>query len=119
MSLLDRGSHAVEVTPKIKAQGAYGTRLVDGETVRVERVAVQDFNAVYEAGAGDSVQVSSDIVIFGRGVWPGGPNSTIRPVSGPYEGLVFDQAGIPKVRGMSPRTAHYRVHASVRATEAR
>ena len=35
MSLLRNGPHAVTVTPKVKVHGDYGTRLEDGEPVRV------------------------------------------------------------------------------------
>lgn len=119
MSLLDRGPHAVTVTPKVKSEGAYGDRLVDGDPVRVERVTVQDFNATYEVGAEGNAQVSADIVIYGRGDWPGGPHSTIRVEAGGHAGLVFDQVGIPKRYETSPRTAHYRVLASVRSVGAR
>ena len=118
MTLLN-GPDSVTVTPKIKAEGDYGSRLVDGDPILVDRVAVQDFNQTYETGTEGNPQVSADIVIYGRGTWPGGPHSTIRVESGGYAGMLFDQVGIPKRYTRSPRTAHYRVLASLRSTEAR
>ena len=121
MVTLLNGPDVVTVTPKVKVSGDYGTRLEDGESVRVAGVSVQDFNATYERGADGDVQVSADIVIYGpaSNPWPGGPHSTIHVETGGYAGMAFDQQGIPKHYTRSPRTSHWRVLAAVRSTEAR
>ena len=119
VSLLRNGPHAVTVTPKVKAHGDYGSRLEDGEPVRVERVRIQEFNASYETGAEGNTQVSADVAIYGTGAWPGGPHSTIRVESGGHAGKVFDQTGDIKHYDDVPHIKHWRVLASLRSTEAR
>ena len=119
VSLLRNGPHAVTVTPKVKVRGDYGTRLEDGEPVRVERVRIQDFNASYETGTEGNTQVSADVVIYGTGAWPGGPHSTIRVESGGHAGKTFDQTGDIKHHDDVPHIKHWRVLASLRSTEAR
>lgn len=122
MTLLD-GPDSVTVTPKVKGEGDYGTRLVDGAPVRVDRVAVQPARGAAMSenetayAAGDQVRV--DLIVFGRGRWPGGPHSTVRVETGPYAGLLFDQNGLPEMHARSRATAHYQVALTLRSTEVR
>lgn len=114
MSLLN-GPDAVTVTPMARVEDDYGSTVQPGTPVRVDRVTLQ-------AGAsreddGRHVQVDGRFVIFGRGVWPGGPHSRVRVETGPYAGREFDQVAEAMHRYRSPATAHYEVHLTVRAVE--
>lgn len=107
MSLLDRGPHAVTVTPMVEVNDGMGSTLEPGEPVPVPRVAVQPVSAEESEALG--VQALTSYRVIGRGPWPGGMNSTVLVDAGPFAGRVFDQSGEARVYGMSPRTAHFDV----------
>lgn len=107
MSLLDRGPHAVTVTPMVEVKDSMGTTLEPGDPIHVGGVALQPVSAEEAEALG--VQARTSYTLIGRGDWPGGVNSTVTVTAGPYEGRTFDQSGEARIYGMSPRTAHYDV----------
>lgn len=115
MNLLDRGPHAVTVTPMVTVEDSMGTSIGPGTPVAVPNVAVQPVDATEAESLG--VQARTAYRIIGRGPWPGGINSTVRVDTGPYAGRVFDQDGEARIYGMSPRTAHFDVLVTARGAE--
>lgn len=116
MSLLDRGPHAVTVTPMVKVSDSMGTTIEPGTPVAVDNIAVQPVSADEAEALG--VQARTSYRVIGRGPWPGGINSTVRVDAGPYAGRTFDQDGEARIYGMSPRTAHFDVLITSRGSEA-
>ena len=115
MTLLDRGPHAVTVTPMVKVKDSMGTSIEPGDPVPVAGVAVQPMDATEAEALG--VQARTSYRVIGRGPWPGGINSTVRIDTGPYAGRTFDQNGEARIYGMSPRTAHFDVLITSRGAE--
>lgn len=116
MSIIDRGPHTVEVTPKVKTSGSLGTEYKNGPPVIVRRVAVQPISAEESQELGIVAHTSYRII--GRGKWPGGALSKVRVVVGPTN-ATFDQHGDARIYGMSKRTAHFDVTIVQNGTEAK
>lgn len=111
MSLLDRGPHTVTVVPKIATKTDYNTYdFTDGPRFIRSGVGVQQVSA--EEAAGLNVDAKSTYRIYGRGLWPGGPHSTIV-----WQGRTYHQVGDPTVLDMSPRTGHFEVLMESRSTQ--
>lgn len=115
MSLLDRGPHAVTVTPMVEVSDGMGSTLEPGDPVAVSRVAVQPVSSDEAEALG--VQAQTSYRVLGRGPWPGGINSLVRVDVGPYAGRMFDQQGEARLYGMSARTAHFDVVLTARGAE--
>lgn len=113
MSLLD-GPHTVTVIPKVKRENAYGTyTLTDGDPIDVTRVNVHPFGAgTYGTLEGEGAEFNDQMVVKGRGTWPGGIRSIIE-----FNDEIYDQIGEAKyyTRG-SRRTNHWLVRMKKQGT---
>lgn len=111
MSLLDRPSHKVVVTPQVKEPNRYGGNdLVDGDpvTVRcnVQTVSVEEIQAL-----GGNVALTTYRCI-GRGPWPGGHKSMVK-----WDGREWSQLGEARKYSQSRRTRHFDAIIQARTAE--
>lgn len=108
MSLLDNGPHTVTVYPMVKSgKTKYGThKLVRGAGIVLANVTVQNYGAGSLSGleSDDETEVNDQKVIRGRLPWPGGTHSIIL-----WDGVEWDQKGLPKEYVQGQRTQHFLV----------
>lgn len=115
MTLLE-GPHTVTVYPmSVTGKTKYGThKLVKGAGIIVEAVTVAPFGSgsFSNLESEDETSVNDTFTVKGQGIWPGGVKSIIL-----YEGVEYDQEGLPKNHTRGVRTKHYVVRMRRRGAE--
>lgn len=107
MSLLSRGPHTVRVRTAKKSKGSMGTTVTYAPAVTVPHVRIQPISSTETEGAVNQAVITYKVM--GVGVWPGGTQSHVEVVKGPYVGE-YDQQGEPVYHDDSPMTRHYAVY---------
>jgi hypothetical protein len=113
MSLLD-GPDTVTVYPQvITGKTKYGTWKTErGEGIVVEAVTVAPFGVGSFSDLESVDSVNDQMTVKGIGEWPGGVKSIIE-----FEGVEYDQEGLPKEFTRGLRTQHYVVRIKRRGAE--
>lgn len=113
MSLLD-GPHTVTVIPMIiEGKTVYGTwKTVRGEGIEVPFVTVAPHGTGSFSDMESSNTINDQMSVKGKGEWPGGVKSIVV-----FEGVEYDQEGLPKEFTRGVRTQHYVVRIKRRGAE--
>lgn len=116
MSLIHNGPHTVIVYPMIvSGRNKYGEwSYTRGEGISVEGCTVQNYGAGSLSGleSEDETSINDQKVIRGSLPWPGGVHSIVE-----WEGVEYDQKGLPKEYGQGVRTNHFLVRIKRRSAE--
>lgn len=116
MSLIDNGPHTVTVFPMIlEGRDKYGNwNKVKGDGVVLEGVTVQNYGAGSLSGleSEDETSVNDQKVVRGVLPWPGGVHSIVE-----WNGVEYDQMGLPKEYTQGVRTQHFMVRIKRRGAQ--
>lgn len=92
-----------------------GSKIVHDPEVVVRNVRVQPVTNI-EVPVGTGTQAENVYRVIGSGAWPGGINSRVRVLDGPFAGE-YDQRGNAALHADSRPTMHYTVTLSKRSSE--
>lgn len=116
MSLLSNGPHTVTVYPMVvTGRTKYGTwKTIRGEAIVLDNVRVENHGAGSLSGleSDDETQVNDQKNVRGILPWPGGTHSIVE-----FEGVEYDQMGLPKEYTEGFLTQHYLVRLKRRGAE--
>ena len=105
--------HTVTVVPMIRTRNKYGTYdLTRGEPIVKEEVSVQPFGGGTYGNLETDSTINDQWTVRGSLPWPGGVKSIII-----WEGVEYDQVGLPKEHTIGVGTQHFQVRMSRRGAE--
>lgn len=116
MSLITQGPHTVTVYPMvITGKTKYGTwKTTRGAGIVLDNVRVENHGAgsLSALESEDGTTVNDQKKVKGALPWPGGTHSIVE-----FEGVEYDQVGLPKEYTQGERTQHYVVRLRRRGAE--